>query len=247
MAANSVRCPRFRGESVKGGPPPPFHLRSAKRAAGRRISAGTPTGTMTRRQGNADLRSAPPAAGGRTAQSRLSTSDAPARERRPPVGTAPRSGASGAVLIEQGVRHSRRYGAPSSARVSRSRAMPVGGPHRENWPAAHGTADLWSAQPVPAILRGWRTSFAERASFAAVNKPTRWQRTPFLPAGAIGGKVMKNGPARPTPTFRHAPRSGPSGAVLIGGYPHSRTVTRRQGNADLWSAPPRAAGRAAQS
>ena len=48
--------------------------------------------------------------------------DAPARERRPPVGTAARSAANSAVLIEQGVRHSRRYGAPSSALVSRSRA-----------------------------------------------------------------------------------------------------------------------------
>ncbi len=28
MAANSVRCPRGRGESVKGGPPPPFHKKA---------------------------------------------------------------------------------------------------------------------------------------------------------------------------------------------------------------------------
>ena len=33
------------------------------------------------------------------------------------------------------MRHSRWQGAALSGRVSRSRAMPVGGPHRENWPA----------------------------------------------------------------------------------------------------------------
>ena len=38
----------------------PFHLRGAARAAGRRISAGTPTGSVARRHGNADLRSAQP-------------------------------------------------------------------------------------------------------------------------------------------------------------------------------------------
>ena len=86
MAANSVRCPRDRGESVKGGTAP---LSPSEREARRRAThlGGYPHGHH----------------------------DAPARERRPPVGTAPRSGASGAVLIEQGARHSRRYGAPSSA------------------------------------------------------------------------------------------------------------------------------------
>ena len=44
MAANSVRCPRDRGESVKGGLPPPFHKKvttnrnSPKRAEGARGS-----------------------------------------------------------------------------------------------------------------------------------------------------------------------------------------------------------------
>ena len=40
------------------------------------------------------------------------------------------------------VRDSRWPGPASSAQVSHSRAMPVGGPHRENWPALH----------VPALL-----------------------------------------------------------------------------------------------
>ena len=39
----------------------------------------------------------------------------------------------------------------SSVQVSRSRAMPVGGPHRENWPAL---------QAVPALLRRGRRSYA---------------------------------------------------------------------------------------
>ena len=38
----------------------PFHLRGAARTAGRRISAGAPTGSVARRHGNADLRSAQP-------------------------------------------------------------------------------------------------------------------------------------------------------------------------------------------
>ena len=59
MAANSVRCPAISGECVRGGILP-FHLRGAARAAGRRISAGTPTGSVARQHGNADLRSAQP-------------------------------------------------------------------------------------------------------------------------------------------------------------------------------------------
>ena len=46
-------------------------MRERRADAGRRISAGTPTGSVTRRQGNADLWSAQPAGGGRREGPRL--------------------------------------------------------------------------------------------------------------------------------------------------------------------------------
>ena len=46
-------------------------MRERRADAGRRISAGTPTGSVTRRQGNADLWSAQPAEGGRREGPRL--------------------------------------------------------------------------------------------------------------------------------------------------------------------------------
>ena len=66
MAANSVRCPRDRGESVKGGPPPPFHKstmtnrNSPPRAAGAQGSFDcrreAPGGPRTGPQLQAELR-----------------------------------------------------------------------------------------------------------------------------------------------------------------------------------------------
>ena len=54
----------------------------------------------------------------------------------------------GSLVVVPGVEiNTRQQGSASSGLVSRSRAMPVGGPHRENWPAL---------QAVPALLHDRR-------------------------------------------------------------------------------------------
>ena len=122
MAANSVRCPRDRGESVKGGLPPPFHKKvmtnrnSPKRAEGA--------------QGSFDCRREAP--GGPRTGPQLQP------ELRPK-----------AIPDHGPVRGPLRTwrGAASSARVSRSRAMPVWRP---------------ALQAVPALYAWWRTAEREK-------------------------------------------------------------------------------------
>ena len=55
------------------------------------------------------------------------------------------------------MRHSRWQGAALSGRVSRSRAMPVGGPHRENWPALQAVraASCWEYVRRRSYPDGW--------------------------------------------------------------------------------------------
>ena len=129
-----------------------------------------PRPQATRWQGNADLRSAPPRAAGRATQCRLSTSDPPARERRPPVGTAPRSGASDAVPIDH--KRPAGKGTPTSAAP----------------PRAAGRATQCSVSPSDALARERRppVGTARRRRAEARNPAGTQARGPLTLTRIVG-------------------------------------------------------------
>ena len=142
------------------------------------------------------------------------------------------------------MRHSRWQGAALSGRVSRSRAMPVGGPHRENWPALQAVR---AASSVGGTCRdgshpdGWgmrrrgpagrcadrRSAFqaclrGHLSQWGGALTPERHRRGHF---GGDAGTV----PSAPLPVSRRAScRSAETGApavlalVLVCGARHSR-------------------------
>ena len=145
MAANSVRCPRDRGESVKGGNPPCHkstmtNRNSPPRAAGAQGSFDcrreAPGGPRTGPQLQAELRpKAIPDQG--PVRGPL---DPDCRSEAPTGRTGQRSMSARFCSVGDAWGRSRerlRRGAALSGRVSRSRAMPVGDRRTAGGPALH--------------------------------------------------------------------------------------------------------------
>ena len=163
-----------------------------------------PPRRATRRQGNADLWSAQPAAGGRPGR----TPSWPVVASRPGPASSAQVSRSRACRAPPGELPSRRS-------LACGQHCRFGGSHRETW----------RRSLVGGVVRGERMCGFRTPSGRDAG------RRPALRCRAPSARVAVRG-------FRWPPASGAS----LGPRPPCR-ATRRQGNADLWSAQPAAGGR----
>ena len=206
-------------------------------------------GRATRRQGNADLRSAQAAAGGRQTRTptaagmvrlRPGQSDAQARERRPLVGTGRRRRPAdkdpdcGDVRLSTGAERRAGKGTPTSGRHRPPQAAGRQGPQVRGWFGfGRGQSDAQARERRPPVGTGRRRRPADKdpkcedGSASAGGRATRRQGN----ADLRSAQAAAGGRQRRTPTAEMV-------RLSTGGR-----ATRRQGNADLRSAQAAAGGR----
>ena len=186
-------------------------MRERRADAGRRISAGTPTGSVARRQGNADLWSAQPAAGGRTRRTRVRGGS--------PLGRDP------GVMRHPDGRLSLRFAPRCRPEVGVPQAVPAiqcrSAIRRSLGFAQRCRPEVGVPQAVPAILRGWRcANGAQTPGDASRRVPPRaaWRAGTGTPTSGRHSPPEAGGRKDPSSGW-FASRPGPRRSASAGRTP----------------------------